>query len=433
VDLKVTKKTWQEALDIICSTYDLTWLIEDKYISVLRTATWQAKQVKDAEKKEQSEQMAPLVRQNFAIRHAKANELVSVLQNMLSARGRITVVERNNAIIVYDTEVRLSQMERALRELDIETQQILITAKLVVVNSDVAREMGVDWSAKAGSGKTAAGTMNTTGSLNDARTQVAAKSTPGLGVSPAGGQVVTMSLLDNNLGMNIYDLIGEGRGEVLASPQISTLDHTEARIFMGDKISLRIVDATGQAATQMVESGITLTVTPHVTGDNRIMLELNPENSSYSYDEKGQPIISTQHAKTKVVVADGETVVIGGLTKNSESESETGVPFLKDIPVIGYLFKYYKKEVKKQDLIIFVTPRIQRDQLREINDLEMNSANGNQSSSTPVPVATPVVSSTPTPTPVPTVTPAPTPAVPVPTPTPTPAPDGAGSGAEDWK
>jgi type II secretory pathway component GspD/PulD (secretin) len=138
---------------------------------------------------------------------------------------------------------------------------------------------------------------------------------------------------------------------------------------MGDKISIRVVDATGQSSTQMVESGIKLTVTPHITGDNRIMLELKPENNSYSYDDKGQPVISTQDAETKVVVADGETVVIGGLTKNIETESETGVPFLKDIPVLGYLFKYYKKEVTKKDLIIFVTPRILRNQMQEIQQL----------------------------------------------------------------
>jgi type IV pilus assembly protein PilQ len=371
VDLKITKKTWQEALDILCETYDLTWIIEDKYVSIQRTSSWQAKQLKNAEKKEQNEQVAPLVRKNFQVRHAKASELVTVLQNMTSPRGRITVVDRNNAIIVYDTEMRIVQMGKALSELDVETQQIVITAKLVVIDSKVARELGVDWSAKAGSGSltTASKGLPAEGQLYDSRNQIAMQSTPMKGNLTGAGQTITMSLLDNNLGIGIYNLIGDGKGEILASPQISTLDHTEARIFMGDKISLRVIDATGQSSTQLVESGIKLTVTPHITGDNRILMDLKPENNSYSYDDKGQPIISTQEAQTKVVVADGETVVIGGLTNNVETESETGIPFLKDIPIFGYLFKYYKKEVTKKDLIIFVTPRIQRNQFKEIQDL----------------------------------------------------------------
>ncbi len=370
IDLKVTKKSWQEALDIICQTYELTWLVEDKYISIQKTSTWQAKQLKAAEKKEQGEQLGALVRKNFQIRHAKANDLVDVIRSMTSSRGKITVVDRSNSIIVYDNEVRVAEMGKALEELDVETQQVLITAKLVVLDSKVAQEMGVDWSVKGGTGAaTAGGEIPVEGSIYDSRSQLALSSNPGLGKAPAGGQVMTMSLFDNKLGMNIYNLIGEGRGEILASPQISTLDHEEAKIFMGDKISIRIVDATGQSSTQLVESGIKLTVTPHITGDNRIMLELKPENNSYSYDDKGQPVISTQDAETKVVVADGETVVIGGLTKNIETESETGIPFLKDIPVLGYLFKYYKKEVTKKDLIIFVTPRILRTQAQEVKQL----------------------------------------------------------------
>ena len=130
---------------------------------------------------------------------------------------------------------------------------------------------------------------------------------------------------------------------------------------MGDKVSIRVIDDSGESSTQLVETGIKLTVTPHVSGDNRILLDLHPENNSYGYDEKGQVVISTQEAKTKVVVADGETVVIGGLTRNENTESESGIPFLKDIPLLGNLFKYSRKAVTKRDLIIFVTPRIIRN------------------------------------------------------------------------
>ena len=370
--LNITKKTWQEALDIVCSMNDLTWVVEDKYILVQKSTTYQAKQKKIADEEAQAEQNAPLVRKNFQIHHAKAEELVKVLESMKSNRGRITTVERTNSIIVYDTDGKIVQMENALTELDVETLQIMITAKLVVVNSDKSRELGVNWAIRNPNYQLQpAGTVNyPSGSgAGDPRTQVVAHSLPNGGSMEAVGSAttaITASLLDNNLQVAIANIMGDASTEVLASPQVSTLDNTEAQVFMGDKVSIRVIDDSGESSTQLVETGIKLTVTPHVSGDNRILLDLHPENNSYSYDDHGQIIISTQEAKTKVVVADGETVVIGGLTRNENTESESGIPFLKDIPLLGNLFKYSRKQVAKRDLIIFVTPRIVRNYIGDV-------------------------------------------------------------------
>ena len=372
ISLHVTKKTWQETLDIICNMNDLTWVIQDKYISIQRQSTYQAKQKKIADEEKQAEQMAPLVRKNFQVHHAKADELVKVLDNMKSNRGKISVVERTNSIIVYDTENKIEQMANALTELDVETLQIMITAKLVVVNSELARELGVDWTAAVGSASLTPGTATAaTGAAaaNSSRISGAIKSFPNR-ASPAVGNpstAITASLLDNNLQIAISNLMGDASTEVLASPQVSTLDNTEARVFMGDQVSIRVIDDSGESSTKMVETGIKLTVTPHVSGDNRILLDLHPENNSYGYDEKGEVVISTQEAKTKVVVADGETVVIGGLTRNENTESESGIPFLKDIPLLGNLFKYSRKSITKKDLVIFVTPRIIRNYIGNVD------------------------------------------------------------------
>ena len=382
--LNITKKTWQEALDIVCNMNDLTWVVEDKYILIQRSSTYQAKQKKIADEEAQAEQNAPLVRKNFPVHHAKAEELVKVLESMKSNRGRITTVERTNSIIVYDTEGKIEQMEKALTELDVETLQIMITAKLVVVNSERARELGVDWTANMGSTALTPGTVTSPSgpSAGSSRTSAAIHSLPNGGTSPAVGSAttaITASLLDNNLQIAISNIMGDASTEVLASPQVSTLDNTEALVFMGDKVSIRVIDDSGESSTQLIETGIKLTVTPHVSGDNRILLDLHPENNSYGYDEKGQVVISTQEAKTKVVVADGETVVIGGLTRNENTESESGIPFLKDIPLIGNLFKYSRKAVTKRDLIIFVTPRIIRNYIGDVElsepSLAPNAAN----------------------------------------------------------
>ena len=261
-------------------------------------------------------------------------------------------------------------MANALTELDVETLQIMITAKLVVVNSELARELGVDWTAAVGSATLTPGTAGAAAgtAAGSSRISGAIRSFPN-GVTPAVSKAntsITASLLDNNLQIAISNLMGDASTEVLASPQVSTLDNTEARVFMGDQVSIRVIDDSGESSTKMVETGIKLTVTPHVTGDNRILLDLYPQNNSYGYDEKGEIVISTQEAKTKVVVADGETVVIGGLTRNENTESESGIPFLKDIPLLGNLFKYTRKSITKKDLVIFVTPRIIRNYVGNI-------------------------------------------------------------------
>jgi type IV pilus secretin PilQ/predicted competence protein len=359
LSIHTTQKTWPQMLDIICSMYDLTWLVEGNYISIQRTATYKAKLLKESEALQQSENVAPLVRRNFQIRHAQATEMQAVLESMKSSRGRISVVSRNNAIIVYDTQDRIKQMESALAELDIETLQIMITAKLVVVDSRLANDLGVDWSnITVGQGRNQATFKNTPSGVTAPTAGTGGTSTT-TGVTTQLG----VKMLDGQIEATVANILSDSRSEVLASPQISTLDHTQAEIFMGDQISIRVIDNNGQSSTQLVESGIKLTVTPHITGDNRILLDLHPENNSYGYDDKGQVVISTQEATTKVVVADGETVVIGGLTKNEEIEAETGIPFLKDIPILGYLFKHKRTDVNKKDLVIFVTPRIMRNYL----------------------------------------------------------------------
>ena len=384
--LNITKKTWQEALDIVCGMNDLTWVVEDKYILIQKSSTYQAKQKKIAEEEAQAEQNAPLVRKNFPIRHAKADELVKVLESMKSTRGRITTVERTNSIIVYDTDGKIEQMEKALTELDVETLQIMITAKLVVVSSEKSRELGVDWALRSGSTALSPGSISDANGLNGgaagaSRTSMGAHSLPSRSLNAVGATAdnpaptaITASLLDNNLQIAIANIMSDAATEVLASPQVSTLDNTEAKVYMGDKISIRVIDDSGESSTQLVEAGIKLTVTPHVSGDNRILLDLHPQNDSYGYDTQGQVVISTQEAQTKVVVADGETVVIGGLTRNENTQSETGVPFLKDIPLLGNLFKYTRNQVEKRDLIIFVTPRIIRNYIGDVELSEPSMA-----------------------------------------------------------
>jgi len=167
-----------------------------------------------------------------------------------------------------------------------------------------------------------------------------------------------------NLNAAIANLASHNKAHILAQPSISTMDNETATILMGQEIPLKMFDQSGNVVIKMYQVGTKLIVTPHITSPTRILMHLHPERSSYSYDPNGV-IISTQKAETNVVVSDGQTAVIGGLTNQEKKTSTVGVPILKDIPLLGMLFRYTKHETVTNDLVIFVTPHLVKDEVGE--------------------------------------------------------------------
>ncbi|MCJ7509239.1 MAG: type II and III secretion system protein, partial [candidate division Zixibacteria bacterium] len=180
---------------------------------------------------------------------------------------------------------------------------------------------------------------------------------------PIGKFTYGTTQTDFNLDATISALVSDRKARVVAHPEITTVDNTEAFVQMGQKIPVKVFDQSGNIAIQLYEVGIMLRVTPHITAENRILMKLEPERSSYQYDPNGI-IINTSNAKTSVVVDNGQTTVIGGLTSQDEKETRTGLPILKDIPLLGKLFSYTRKELTNRDLVIFVTPTIVTKELK---------------------------------------------------------------------
>ncbi len=424
IALNVRNKTWSEVLDLICNLYEYKWVIEDKYIHVLRLSDYNRRITDAAQKENNLLRNAPKVRRTFTLNHAKARDLQSVLSSIVNEySGSVTVVERNNSIVVNASEKVLDLVAQTVADLDIETRQVVITARLVVMDSKMQQESGIDWSI-ASSGMAARNLPQTSGSyqgsgelptqsLHDprsaARLQVNPAGAPGIGTASAS---LSLGLFQGNVGLAINEYMKDDKTELLASPQVTTLDHQQAMIDMGETQSIRTLDAQGVAAITQMTAGISLRVTPHITSDGRVLLELEPENSSFSVDAAGQPIKQEQKAQTSVLINDGETVVIAGLTTNEESEVESGIPFLKDIPLLGHLFKHTQKVYSKKDLVIFVTPNIIKR--REDSFLYRGNAG-------PVPVAAPAPAE-PAPQPV-KVESAAAPAEPAPAPAAQPAPE----------
>jgi type IV pilus secretin PilQ/predicted competence protein len=385
VNLTVTDKTWQEVMIILCQMYNLKYTVEDNYLYVQTMTDYNKLSVENATAMQQSGALSPLLREVIKLRNAKAKDLEESVKGLLSSRGRINIVERNNALLVFDTRDNLREIRAAIAELDIETYQVNIQAQLIQVDSDAFRDMGVDWQFGVGSGNitpllnnggklpTTTNDFNMVGTSNHSGQAGGSGSETGGGSGGEGGggssvlggvagatTSFTFGLLNGHLAAAVANLLQTARGEVIAKPQITTIDNTQARIFMGEQVPIRILDENGRQAVELQDAGTSLEVTPHVTADGRILLDLNPEKNSFRVDPSAGTILQKQSAKTTVLVNDGETVVIAGLTTKEETEVETGVPLLKDIPLLGWLFKHKSSQVRKRDLIIFVTPHIVR-------------------------------------------------------------------------
>jgi type IV pilus assembly protein PilQ len=287
------------------------------------------------------ETVQPLQRRIVEVNNMQAGDMREAVEKLLSERGELTVVSHNNSLIIYDTEKNIRQIRRVITELDVEIPQISIAAKIIEVSSGTLQNLGVQW--------------GFFGQVGDQATPVSAQHLPGENVVSNAIDRLTYGILSSDrFAMTLEYLFQDNKGKVVAQPSITTLDNKRATIFMGSRIPLVTKDEAGNNEIRFEDAGTELTVTPHVTDGRRVMLEINAKKESP--DAGGN--IQSQNATTNVVVSDGETVVIAGLTSDTESEGEEGIPVLKNIPLIGNLFKRSNKTVNKADLLIFVTPHI---------------------------------------------------------------------------
>ncbi len=340
VNLTLTQKTWYQALQIIAKIHNLTVVPEEQYLFVLPTADYVKQELETATQEANLQATEGLIRKIIKVDHAPVAAIKTAVTELLSIRGKITSVDRNNSLIILDTEGSISEIEKVIKKLDLETPQITIESRLVQVDSRKLQELGINWTYQnAGSG------------LNNL--SIGSNTADNVANPLVFGTIDTRFLLST-----LRYLLSQEMGEELAHPQITTLDNIEANIFMGEQFPQVIADADGKRRVEYIEAGIKLTVTPHITAADRILLKLAPEKKSYFTDPIVGAIIRRQSANTNVVVSNGETAVIGGLVTTTEAEIIKGVPILKDLPLIGSLFRYKRKEIVKRDLIIFVTPHI---------------------------------------------------------------------------
>ncbi|MHB1193358.1 MAG: AMIN domain-containing protein [Longimicrobiales bacterium] len=382
VTATILDQPWDIALRTILSGQGLV-AEEDEY-GIIR--------VDNITKLNEREAIEPIETRPYRINYATATELQQALTPLLSARGKVTVGTGTNTLVVSDIARVQNAVRGLLGDLDIRTPQVSIQAKIIFVNRTDLDELGVTYELKDSRGNQinqlsdGAADLNGDGVLDlpdeavqqgEAVVLLGGNSIAALGnakerlTSPSLTLLASLVIGRHQLISFLDALHSVQLSDVQAIPQVTTLDNVQARLKVGADVPVRIVDAgagasgqTGAYPTAQVtteETGIILQATPHVTHDGNILLDLVAERSSAEFTASDAGFIKqTQEAATRVLVEDGETVVIAGLTQSERTEFRSGIPLLMDLPIIGRLFRVNREQMVQRDLIILVTPHIVR-------------------------------------------------------------------------
>ncbi|HAC67175.1 MAG TPA: type IV pilus secretin PilQ [Pseudomonas sp.] len=388
ITLRLQNVPWDQALDLILKTKGLDKRQIGNVLLVAPADEIAARERQELESQKQIQQLAPLRRDLIQVNYAKAADIAKLFQSVTSAdktadeRGSISVDERTNSIIAYQTQNRLDELRRIVSQLDIPVRQVMIEARLVEANVDYSKQLGVRWGGNSTSGnfavygKDGATTVDTT--TRQAYlpgTSTIGNFTAASGVAPT--PFVDMGVAGSTSGIGIGFMAGghmldlqlsalqsSGNGEIISQPKVVTSDKETAKILRGTEIPYQEASSSGATSTSFKQAALSLEVTPQITPDNRIIMEVkvNKDAPDYQNALNGVPPISKNEVNAKVLVSDGETIVLGGVFSNTQTKSTTKVPMLGDIPYVGRLFRRDSVTDSKVELLIFLTPRIMNNQ-----------------------------------------------------------------------
>jgi len=373
ITLRLQNVPWDQALDLVLKTKGLDKRKIGNVLLVAPADEIAARERQELESMKQIAELAPLRRELLQVNYAKAADIAKLFQSVTSAeakteeRGSITVDERTNNIIAYQTQDRLDELRRIVSQLDIPVRQVMIEARIVEANVGYDKALGVQWggstNASGNSKVTVGGTglvttaTGTTANLNSTYVDLgAANATSGIGIS----------FLTNNtlLDLQLSAMEKTGNGEVVSQPKVVTSDKETAKILKGTEVPYQEASSSGATSVAFKEAALSLEVTPQITPDNRIIMEVKvtKDEPDYANALNGVPPIKKNQVNAKVLVADGETIVIGGVFSNTQSKTVEKVPFLGDVPYVGRLFRRDVVSEAKSELLVFLTPRIMNNQ-----------------------------------------------------------------------
>jgi len=368
ITLRLDGVPWDQALSIILKVKGLDKRMQGNILMVAPSDELAAREAQTLQAKQQVEELAPLYSEYVQINYAKATEFSELIKSndtsILSARGSVSVDERTNTLLIRDTAKSIEDIKRMVAVLDVSVRQVVIEARMVTVKDDMNEELGIRWGATNTDGEsTVSGSI---AGVDTARGGSVPSITDRLNVnlpvaSPAGTIAFQVARLANGtiLDLELSALEKENKGEVIASPRITTANQKEAYIEQGVEIPYQEAASSGATATQFKKAVLSLKVKPHITPDDKIILDLVVTQDTISNISSGSaPGIDTQRLATQVLVNNGETIVLGGIYQQSIISTISKVPLLGDIPYLGMLFRTSSQLNEKKELLIFVTPRI---------------------------------------------------------------------------
>lgn len=354
VTLSLDKITLTDALDVILRSHGLGYITDKGVIRI----------VKFSEAELAGEELLTEV---ITVNYARAADLVSQIKGILTPRGTVSVDPRTNSFIIKDIKKGLEDAKRLIQRLDPITPQVLIEARIVEASSNFLRSLGIQWGGRYASDNntiTGGSSLGTAPSGNSFAVNLPAN-------GPTSGIGMSIGSLNKNLVLDVQLSAAEKTGDVkiISTPKVATVNNRPATVSSGIEYSVKTTTiASGAQATQgttSVSATTSLTVTPQISADGHILLTIGASRDEPDFSRlvDGIPGIARKNANTTVLVKDGETTVIGGLYRNSKGVTNTSVPFLSKIPVIGWLFKSKSNVEENEELLIFITPRIIRGQI----------------------------------------------------------------------
>lgn len=393
VTLRLKNVPWDQALDIILRSRGLGMRQSGNVIMVAPSEELAARERLELEANRQVEELAPLRTEFVSINYADAADLMSLIQaeenNLLSERGNVSMDARTNTLIVQDVSSSLEAIRELIEELDVPVRQVLIESRIVNADESFAKDIGVRF-----------GYSKNTKQSGENRSSIGDDGNPQflIGGGQAGnisfaedGNTTAFSTDDNEnllvdlpaipgdasalalavgkigsylLQLELSALIAEGRGEDIASPRVITSNQNEATIQSGVQIPFQEASSSGATATSFQDAVLALTVTPQITPEDSIIMDLEVSQDSISGTSvNGVPAINTRNVTTQVLVQNGETVVLGGVYTSTDRKSVDRTPFFGDLPYVGFLFKRTDIDSSKSELLIFITPKILKDSL----------------------------------------------------------------------
>lgn len=377
VTISLTDVPWDQALGMILKIKGLDKRLQGNILLIAPAEELAAREAQQLQSKQQVAELAPLISANVQINYAKAADIATILKSteggILSSRGTVSVDDRTNIVLIKDTAESIEQARTMINALDIPVKQVLIESRMVTVRDNVTDELGVRWGVSDQQGSD-----GYSGSLEGAQT-IGGGSIPSLtdrlnvnlpvsGTAAGRFGINIARLADGTiLDLELSAMEQENKGEVIASPRLTVANQHDAYIEQGTEIPYVQATSSGATSVEFKKAVLSLKVTPHITPDNRIILDL-----VITQDTRGDTVetstgpavaIDTQEISTQVLVENGETIVLGGIFQRNATNTTTKVPVLGDIPLLGHLFKKNQNINEKRELLIFVTPKIITDSL----------------------------------------------------------------------